>query len=127
MVLSVTTLHSSMGPYGLKEAARVSVSVSQARPWTKILRWMGSESTELIMWAVMEGVLAAASLRMLISWSLPKGCRSFFMVSRLDSSPSSSDDDDDCGDEDSASGLSGFSASSSSGSDSDEASSSSES
>lgn len=120
----MTTLHSSMGPYGLKEAARVSVVVSQARPWTKILRWMGSESTELIMWAVMEGVLAAASLRMLMSWSLPKGCRSFFIVSRLDSSSSSSDDDDDGGDEDSSSGSS---SSSSSGSDSEEASSSSES
>lgn len=115
MVLSVTTLHSSRGPCGLKAEVRVSVVVSQARPCTKILRWIGSESMDLIMWAVMEGVLSAASMRMLMSWSLPKGCRSFFMVSRLESTSSSSSDDDS---------SSGSSFTSSSNSDSEEASSS---
>ena len=129
MILSQTTLHSSIAPKGLNAAARVSELVSQARPWTKILRWIGSESTVLVMCSMIDGVFDAASLRIEMSWSLPNGSRSFLILSRFvssSSSSSSSSDDDDEEEEDlssdssSASAAAASSSSSSSSSDSDE-------
>ena len=129
--MSQTTLHSSIAPKGLNAAARVSELVSQARPWTKILRWIGSESTVLVMCSMIDGVFDAASLRIEMSWSLPNGSRSFLILSRFvsssSSSSSSSSDDDDDEEEDLSSDSSSASAaaaasssSSSSSSDSDE-------
>ena len=123
-------MHSSIAPKGLNAAARVSELVSQARPWTKILRWIGSESTVLVMCSMIDGVFDAASLRIEMSWSLPNGSRSFLILSRFvsssSSSSSSSSDDDDEEEEDlssdssSASAAAASSSSSSSSSDSDE-------
>ena len=125
-------MHSSIAPKGLNAAARVSELVSQARPWTKILRWIGSESTVLVMCSMIDGVFDAASLRIEMSWSLPNGSRSFLILSRFvsssSSSSSSSSDDDDDEEEDlssdsssaSAAAAASSSSSSSSSSDSDE-------
>ena len=87
------TLHSSIVLKGLNAAAKASELVSQARLWTKILRWIGLESTVLVMCSMIDGVFDVASLRIEISWSLPNGSRSFLILSRfvsLSSSASSS-------------------------------------